>query len=470
MSTYSDANEELFEAAIEPAIAPPPIDTSLEPNDTLENAVNTGLSTTNPDPYTIQAKIGNNANVDPALDVDLFAVELALGEILTADIDAQINGLALDSLLRIFDENGNEVAFNDDGADAGEDSTYDSFVKLVVPKAGTYYVGVSGWGNSDYDPSVEGSGSYSYSTGKYALNLSIAGANAVTGTDGNDELAGTKEIDLISGLAGNDVINALNSDDLVFGDAGNDELFGEGGNDYVSGGDGEDAIAGAAGVDTLNGDKGADTISGGQDGDRLNGGNDNDTLFGDAGDDVIDAQGGNDTVSGGKDFDTVSGGNGNDTLSGGEWDDTLRGDAGDDVLTGGDDYDTLNGGEGNDLLIGVDPSRQFGKYDYDTLIGGSGGDTFALGDRDHIYYKDSSSFEWGDSAYATITDFDANEDFIQLQGSAELYSLDFETQRSGKVNAILTYDPGVESFGNVIALLKNISADLSLQDPSFVYV
>ncbi|MDJ0682172.1 MAG: hypothetical protein QNJ18_20215 [Xenococcaceae cyanobacterium MO_167.B52] len=147
------------------------------------------------------------------------------------------------------------------------------------------------------------------------------------------------------------------------------------------------------------------------------------------------------------------------------------------MLVGGFDNDSLDGGTGNDQLIGVDitdPESEFGAGEIDTLTGGASSDTFVLGDETRVYYDDRDPFSRGESDFALITDFDDRQDFIQLSGSAELYSLDFFTSGSGTISetidADLIFDPGVSARGEVMAILQDVSTDLSLRDPSFIFV
>jgi len=96
---------------------------------------------------SITGRIGDGAW--KSRDVDLVGFAVAAGGRLTADLDAKslAGGSTLDGVLRVFDASGRVVAFNDDFA-----GSVDSFVSLTLPNAGTYYVGVSGFKNSAYNP------------------------------------------------------------------------------------------------------------------------------------------------------------------------------------------------------------------------------------------------------------------------------------------------------------------------------
>ena len=73
----------------------------------------------------------------------------------------------LDSYLRLFDSKGRQLAANDDTS-----GTPDSSLSFTAPKAGVYYVGVSGSGNAGYKPSRAGSGRTG-STGAYQIDFTF---------------------------------------------------------------------------------------------------------------------------------------------------------------------------------------------------------------------------------------------------------------------------------------------------------
>ncbi len=73
----------------------------------------------------------------------------------------------VDTLLRLFNANKQEIAFDDDSGDG-------SFSKLIETLAvGDYFVGVSGAGNRNYDPNQANSGT-SGATGNYAISFSLS--------------------------------------------------------------------------------------------------------------------------------------------------------------------------------------------------------------------------------------------------------------------------------------------------------
>ena len=98
--------------------------------------------------------------------------------------------------------------------------------------------------------------------------------------------------------------------------------------------------------------------------------------------------------------------------------------------------------------------------------------TFVIGGEERVYNWTLAMTlsQRTEADFALITDFDPSQDFIELSGSAELYSLDFFTSASGTIDADLIFDPGIEAVGEVIATLQNISADLSFGDSAFIFV
>jgi len=297
----------------------------------------------------------------------------------------------------------------------------------------------------------------------------------IIGTDGDDVLTGTNRGERIVGLGGDDIIQGLGGSDQVFGDDDNDLISAGDGNDTVEGGAGTDLISGDNGDDNLNGQAGQDNVFGGEGNDQINGGSGSDQLLGEAGNDNINGDDGNDTVNGGSGSDTIAGGNGIDNLFGGSDDDQITGGVGNDTLTGGFGNDSLDGGEGDDELIGVEPTTAgsgigFGAGEVDTLTGGAGSDKFVFADTSRVYYSDGDPSTTGDSDFGLVKDFNVSEDVIQLQGSADLYELDFFPTSTGSINAALIYDPEVLARGEVIGILENVSTDLTISDPAFSFV
>jgi hypothetical protein len=170
----------------------------LEPNDSIAQAtvvvpVNGSAS--------YEAFIGDG--VHGARDVDLFAVSLAAGQTLTADVTARDVGSTLDSYLRLFDATGRELAANDDAG-----GSRDSYLQFTAAAAGTYYVGMSGFRNSRYFPTVAGSG-VTGSTGSYTLDLTLSASATGSisrslfsaGADASTRSTGTRATELFRMIA-----------------------------------------------------------------------------------------------------------------------------------------------------------------------------------------------------------------------------------------------------------------------------
>ncbi|MDJ0567859.1 MAG: hypothetical protein QNJ53_02320 [Pleurocapsa sp. MO_192.B19] len=120
----------------------------------------------------------------------------------------------------------------------------------------------------------------------------------------------------------------------------------------------------------------------------------------------------------------------NNNIFGGAGNDTLRGDIANDDLIGD---------QGDDLLQGtfVCPPfqaklaiiRKFDNEEFDTLTGGGGADRFILGElfeSDSLLFGNSEPVYYdkaGIEDYALITDFNPEEDLIQLAGETTDYSL-----------------------------------------------
>lgn len=98
----------------------------VEPNNTLTNA----------QPITPPATI--NGRIDPAGDVDRFAFTARKGERFEMRLASASLGFPLDSLLRVEDSTGKELARNDD-ATSGE---FDSRLVWSSPADGTYFATV----------------------------------------------------------------------------------------------------------------------------------------------------------------------------------------------------------------------------------------------------------------------------------------------------------------------------------------
>ena len=396
------------------------IEPDNDPDNTIAEAVDSGVSST-----------GNNSTVisdsiNPQRDVDVFEFQLAAGDSVTLDIDATELGTGLDSILRLFDASGNQLAFSDDSPAPGENFSLDSFIDFTATDAGLYYVGVSGFNDFNYDV-INGSTNFDtdnnfLSTGDYELAIDVS-PFSIIGTSTSDNLLGgnnDQQIQALSGQdtvdsgGGNDTIDGGDGDDLLISNSGNNSIIGGNGNDTLDSGDGTDILNGGNGDDIISSLGGNDSLIGGNGNDTLNSGEGNDTLTGDNASDVLNAGGGNDSLTGGGNNDTLNGGAGFDTLTGDNGDDRLNGGAGDDILTGGRSNDVLDGGAG-----------------FDILEGGSGDDIFVL--------------RAGDGT-DTILDLNLSGDRLGLADGLQFDSLTF----SGDT---------ISAGGEILATLNGINAE-----------
>lgn len=185
-----------------------------ESNDTLTTATSTGLTTHTPGTVNYMGAIGDNPSTIPTFDVDMYAVQLGEGDTLTADLDGE-SGSFLDSVFRLFDSEGNEIAFSDDDTAPSEDSSYDSFLSFTATEAGNYFLGISGYGNFEYDPFFEGSG-ISGGTGAYSLSLTVTADTSIDGDLVGDSITDAYATGLSSSSPGTFTLNTTIGDNPAF--------------------------------------------------------------------------------------------------------------------------------------------------------------------------------------------------------------------------------------------------------------
>lgn len=138
-----------------------------DPNDQMSEAMNLGSVTSS---STV------SGTIDSPTDVDMFRFTATAGQRLSFDID--VTG-RLDSVIRLFDSYGRQLASNDDGAAPGELRSLASYLEYTFTSGGTFYLGVSGYRNSSYNPRT-GSGDTSGSKGEYELTVQSISSSPVT--------------------------------------------------------------------------------------------------------------------------------------------------------------------------------------------------------------------------------------------------------------------------------------------------
>jgi hypothetical protein len=97
--------------------------------------------------------------------VELYKLpQLQAGAQVSVGIDTQTVASGLESVLRVFDNTGKQVALDDQ--EGGDPS-----LTFQAAQTGDYFVGVSSTGDDAYNPTVTGSGKNGTSTGLFSLNL-----------------------------------------------------------------------------------------------------------------------------------------------------------------------------------------------------------------------------------------------------------------------------------------------------------
>ena len=204
-------------------------------------------------------------SINPQGDVDVFALSLDAGETAIFDLDAANINTGLDSALLLFDKDGNELDFNDDGVAPGEDlSAVDSYIEFTAETEGDYYIAVSGFPNVEYDViggrDNLGFDAENFSVGDYELTINTL--DNIEGTNDGDILFGNSTSTSIQGLQGDDRLTGGGNNDYFRGNSGNDTLSGNNGNDTLIGGTGFDYLLGGEGADILQGDNGNNLLRG----------------------------------------------------------------------------------------------------------------------------------------------------------------------------------------------------------------
>lgn len=136
-------------------------------DDAISEAVSLGAISATP--------VTRSGTISPDTDVDMFSFAVTTGQVVDFDIDTALNGAGgLGSYLRIFNSQGQELAFNDDGSAPGEGTpSFDAYLRYSFGAAGTYYVAVSNLNNISYDPTT-GNGDAAggaNATGDYQLTV-----------------------------------------------------------------------------------------------------------------------------------------------------------------------------------------------------------------------------------------------------------------------------------------------------------
>lgn len=390
--------------------------------------------------------------------LEYYAVTVEAGAACVFDI-ASAN---FDTVLRLFDADGNQLAVNDDD---GSGST-NSLINHTFAAGGTYYIAVGRWLSGSGDSVISGPPA---AGSTYILNVSVPGHPYVEAVELGSTLNGGDGDDILEGGSSNDTLDGgAGIDTAVFSDVRNNYVIttNPDGSITVEGPDGTDTLVGVEyaqfadqlvrlDIEVIDGTDADEVLVGTAGADLIRGHAGNDVLYGMEGDDVLDGGAGGDFLIGGDGIDTgdwsafttnivanaATGyvftgdgdydwtseleiyllGSGDDIFvswsgettvwagAGDDWladygnsDDIFYGEAGNDALYGLAGNDVLFGGAGTDLVIGGDGD--------DVLVGGAGGDWMRGDAGADIFVFES----WADIEWDTVAEFESGLDRIDL--------------------------------------------------------
>lgn len=156
----------------------------------------------------IRASIGWDGNQYNEQDVDLYNLQLTSPGKVTIEVKSDtVEPDDFDSYLRLFDAAGNQIAANDD-IDLDSGNFFSRIETELTP--GTYYVGVSGFGNSNYDP-LQTTRRTPGDEGNYSLHLS---SELDRNDDNNSDLSRDREPEVNLGANSDDVIYYFSHQEL----------------------------------------------------------------------------------------------------------------------------------------------------------------------------------------------------------------------------------------------------------------
>ena len=318
---------------------------TIEETVSLDAAANAGTA------YTVSAGDIFTGTFSSKFDEDWIRINLVQGETYEINLAGAGTNTGTDTVLRIFNSAGEQVAYNDD-VDL-ETGKLNSTVTYSPDTTGIYYISASTYSanpNKDY-------------SGKFTV--------AVIGEQDNNVLQEEEypDFELVSGSGLDDILTGSHGRDRIEGRDGNDDLDGMEDDDILEGGGGADRLRGGPGEDTASyrySQAGVDVRL--HDGTTRGGDADGDTFVGSQAIVYVDAEG-NTQEADVPDIEHLAGSEYNDILVGAYGINRLEGHGGSDRLNGGGGEDELDGGAGNDWLIGGAGG--------DMLIGGAGED-FAL--------------------------------------------------------------------------------------------
>lgn len=374
------------------------------------------------------------------LDQDWIKVELEAGLRYGISLTGVGVERAADTLLRIYNAAGEQVAVNDDVDRAA--GNLDSMLRFSPQSSGVYYLSA---GSYSANPNQENWGDYRVSV----VNLGSAdviegsnGADEMTGTPGDDVFEGSPGADMIWGGAGDDLVNYAFSAGAVEvrlvdaaasgGDAEGDQFPGRQTIEYVDargnlqqaevpdienlrGSEHNDILIGDPGANELNGGGGNDVMDGGEGNDRLLGDDSLMVYFGSStpGDDRLNGGPGDDWLEGGGGADELRGGPGEDTASYRSFSGAVEVRLDDGTARGGHaDGDTFVGMQTVDYIDDDGNIREATVPDIENLVGSTNNDLLAgaygpnrldgYGGNDRLYGREGDDWLDGGEGFDTL--------------------------------------------------------------------
>ncbi|MBT4011407.1 MAG: hypothetical protein HOF15_03725, partial [Planctomycetaceae bacterium] len=136
--------------AVGPRIFDPAFGPAAEPNDIISQAVDTGINGSQSLTFQATGSIGDNQDLSsvPARDADLFKLSLNAGNQVDIRLESVVGGL-LDPVLTIYDSLGAEIVSERVDATANGGVEISTF---VAPTSSTFFIGVSGFPDSETKP------------------------------------------------------------------------------------------------------------------------------------------------------------------------------------------------------------------------------------------------------------------------------------------------------------------------------
>ncbi|MEL7420054.1 MAG: S8 family serine peptidase, partial [Cyanobacteria bacterium J06555_3] len=126
--------------------------------------------------------IGSDGNTEIGnKDVDFYRLNSSRAGILEIDVDSfTVDSILdpVDSVITLFDEDGNQIGSNDDI------DSLDPRLQFQIEPNRNYYAAITGFGNQDFNPFATGSGTGG-STGEYIINSRLLSASAIDNVSNN---------------------------------------------------------------------------------------------------------------------------------------------------------------------------------------------------------------------------------------------------------------------------------------------